>query len=693
MMDEEIEMLSYTDDDPDIGLLADAYAATTAGLDSYFQQCERNREARRNEWAGKSMDQRKNSEDAFPWKGASDQEVHVVSERMDTHVALAMSALSRSHIKALAVKVDSLPRAATVSAFAKWMASTYIRDFRAQHEEVVNYGLEKGIMITYVGWERVERTFRQDMNLEEIRQAAPEIADMIEMGENDEEIIAMFIQRFPKLKPARAAKALRQLRATGMAEVLVSRSALMDSRPIVRACAPDGEVFFPPWCMDPARAPYVFWRQLYTVQELEGKVASEGWSREWVDEMIENYRGIGVSDLIFDQSATFSGIATTDSEANRDLILVVHAYQRLIDQDDGSEGIYCTAFNPHFTGANKDVQAFGKRELMNGYDSMPFVVTRMSRDSKRMYDLQALPERLRGAQWQVKVQRDARTDRTSLATLPELTGPAARPPTERGPGRYITVRRAGEYTYMAPPPFDPGSIEIEQATLRMADGIAGLDAQNPLTPVRQQFVINKSLEHAASVLRLAYTCFQRFGPDEVFFNVTGVPDPVTLLNIADDEFEFTVTFDSLSTDPETMKARAEQMGSLMAMDRMGRIDQSKFIEFLAFTIDPAFASHILLPAEENQQKLVKAITDDFAKLSGGVAVGPQPNGAQATMQMLQTWFQQGDVAQRYQSDESFAKRVDDYVGQAQFQVTQAQNAEIGKIGTAPTEFQGSNVGP
>jgi hypothetical protein len=37
--------------------------------------------------------------------------------------------------------------------------------------------------------------------------------------------------------------------------------------------------------------------------------------------------------------------------------------------------------------------------------------------------------------------------------------------------------------------------------------------------------------------------------------------------------------------------------------------------------------------------------------------------------------------------------VDDYVGQAQFQMQQAQNAEIGKIGTAPTEFQGTNVGP
>ena len=692
-MDEEIEALSYVDDDPDIGLLALAYSSTTNGLDSFFQQCERNREARRNEWSGKSHDQRKNSEDAFPWKGASDQEVHVVSERVDTHVALAMAALSRSHVKALAVKMESMPRASTVSAFAKWMMSNYIRDFRAQHEEAVNYGHEKGIMISYVGWEKVERTFKQDMNLEEIRAMQPELADLITSGENDEDLVAMLQGTFPKLKPARVMKALRQLRATGQAELYVSRSSLMDSRPIVRACAPDGEVFFPPWCMDPQRAPYVFWRQLYTVQEIEGKVTTEGWDAGWAKEMIENYRGVGVADLLFDQSATISGISTTDTEANRDLILVVHAYQRLIDPDDGSEGIYCTAFNPHFTGDSKPVQAYAKRELMNGYDQYPFAVTRMANDNKRMYDLQALPEKLRGAQWQVKVQRDSRTDRASMATLPELTGPAARPPTERGPGRYITVRRTGEYSYMQPPPFDPGSIEVEMTAMRMADGIAGLSVDNPLTPIRQQFFVNKTLEHAVKVLKLAYTCFQRFGPDEVFFNVTGVPDPVTLQNVEDDEFDITMTFDTLSTDPETMKARAEQMGSLMGMDRMGRIDQSKFIEFLAYTIDPAFASHILLPVEENQQKLMKAITDDFAKLFGGVAVGPQPNGAEQTMQLVQAWMQQPDVAQRYQADESFAKRVDDYVGQAQFQLQQAQNAQIGKIGTAPTEFQGTNVGP
>jgi hypothetical protein len=123
------------------------------------------------------------------------------------------------------------------------------------------------------------------------------------------------------------------------------------------------------------------------------------------------------------------------------------------------------------------------------------------------------------------------------------------------------------------------------------------------------------------------------------------------------------------------------------------MDASKLVEFLAYTIDPAFASHVLLPAEENSQKLVKAITDDFAKLFGGVAIGPQPNGAQVTLQLGQQWMQQPDVAARYEGDEAFKARVDGYFQQAQFQIQQAQNAQIGRIGAAPADFQGANIQP
>jgi hypothetical protein len=44
--------------------------------------------------------------------------------------------------------------------------------------------------------------------------------------------------------------------------------------------------------------------------------------------------------------------------------------------------------------------------------------------------------------------------------------------------------------------------------------------------------------------------------------------------------------------------------------------------------------------------------------------------------------------QRAQQDEAFAARLQKYGEQYAFQLQQAQNAEIGRIGTAPTQMGG-----
>jgi hypothetical protein len=689
----EDETMVYFEEEPDVAALAESYRGSTTDLGFYFDQCRRSYDDRRNQWAGKSDDLRKSGAGAFPWVGASDQEVHVIGPRIDTRVALAMTAMHRSNIKANAVKMESMSRASMVSAFVKWMRVSYIRDFDTQHELACNYGDEKGLMITYVGWEKRERTHKQEMDIEQIREVSPEIAAMIEGGQDDDEIAAMLQVQWPKLKPGRAKKCLRQLRAKGYAELYVSRSSPMDSRPFVQACSPDGEVFFPAYCMDPQRAPYIFWRQTYTAQEIENFVSGEGWDADWAKHILDTCAGMGVNELTADSQTQgrVSGEVSA-ATASKELYVVVRAYQRLIDPEDGAEGIYCTVFSPYFTGQeNIDAPAFAKRELLNGYDQYPFAVTRSSADQSRMYDLQTLPEKLRGAQWQVKVERDSRIDRNSLATLPPREGPPGREPAQWGPGRYVPVRKRGEIGYIESPRFDPGSNEIESTTLKMADGIAALDAEDPLTPVRQQFFVTKTLQHGCAVLKLAYTCFQRFGPDEIFFNVTGVPDPITMANVQDDEFDITITFDTLSNDPENAKAQAEFFSLLIQADKTGRLDAGKHTEFMARSVNSAYADYVLLPADENSAKLQRAITDDFAKLYSGVAVGPQPNGAQITLQMLQAWMQEPDVGERMQNDEPFANRVTNYAKQAQFQIQQAQNAETGKIGTAPTTFQNSNI--
>ena len=107
------------------------------------------------------------------------------------------------------------------------------------------------------------------------------------------------------------------------------------------------------------------------------------------------------------------------------------------------------------------------------------------------------------------------------------------------------------------------------------------------------------------------------------------------------------------------------------------------------------ADAVLQPAQESQQQITRQVTDDLSKIYAGIEVGARPNGAQVAMQVIQQYVQQPDVSQRLQSDEAFAARLQKYSQQYQFQMQQAQNAQIGRIGTAPAQMgqvQTQNLG-
>jgi hypothetical protein len=675
--EEQEESMIYAEDGPNVMALADAYDKCLIDLDEYFEACLRSYDDRRNLWAGKSDDLRKQGANAFPWQGASDIEVNVVGERIDAFVAILDQALQRSHIKAFPTSMASMPRASMVSGFLKWMRSSYIPNFRQQMELGANYLLEKGLMVSYVGWKREKRTYLQQVSIEEIAQVSPDLAELIVSGADDEMVFGMLQTAFPDLSSKRAKKAIMDLRKKGLAEVSVPRTSV--DCPVVYSCAPDGEVLFPSYVTDPQRAPYVFWRTFLTSQELEKKVTSEGWDADWVENAIERLRGKDSMYLDGEKLKTIDRLPITD---DNDLVMVVYGYQRLIDEEDGSEGIYCTVFHPTTEG-------FAKHELLNGYDDYPFVVTRLSNDQKRMYETQTFSDILRGAQMQIKTERDSRIDRASLATLPPLLHPAGRPPSDWGPGVRVPYRRLGEIQWGPPPPADNGSIEVEVSMTAQADRSVGLDMSNPISASRQQFVVSKFLDHVRDVLNMAWKLYQRMGPDEVFFQVTGNPNPqVMTKGSADENFSIVVNFDSQSNDPETAETQFKNMVSLSQLDRNGMMDVNKLLEFGATSINPIFADYVLQPVEEAQQKVQKNVTDDLAKIFAGIEVPAQPNGAQMAMQMIQAYVQQPDIMQRAQQDEAFGARLQKYMEQYQFQLQQMQNAEIGRIGTAPAQMGG-----
>jgi hypothetical protein len=76
----------------------------------------------------------------------------------------------------------------------------------------------------------------------------------------------------------------------------------------------------------------------------------------------------------------------------------------------------------------------------------------------------------------------------------------------------------------------------------------------------------------------------------------------------------------------------------------------------------------------------------------GIEVPARPQGAQVALQLSQQYVQQPDVAERLQSDEAFAARLQKYMEQYQFAMQQQENAQIGRIGTEPAQFQGMQQG-
>jgi hypothetical protein len=265
--------------------------------------------------------------------------------------------------------------------------------------------------------------------------------------------------------------------------------------------------------------------------------------------------------------------------------------------------------------------------------------------------------------------------------------PVGNPPSDWGPGRDVPYRRAGEFSFGPVPQYNPGSVEMERTMLVAADDLVGLNPNNPLTSIRQQFFVSKFLNHARDVLKMAFKCYQRFGPDEVFFRVTGVADPMKFnKGNPDEDFDVTVSFDILNNDPDTQEARMQQFVSLLQLDKNGRINSDALLESMAAAIDPVMADAILQPAEQAQEQVVKMVTEDLSKIYAGIEVGARPNGAQIAMQVLQQYTQQPDVAQRLQQDESFRARLEKYANQYQFALQQMQNAQIGKLGTAPAQM-------
>ena len=207
-----------------------------------------------------------------------------------------------------------------------------------------------------------------------------QIAEVIQDGSRDEELSELLKTQF-EISKSKARAMLREMRKDGETTIPVTRQVV--SRPKIRALAPDEDVFWPSYAMNPQEAPYMFHAVSMTPEQLRSKISTENWSEEFVDAAIELAgKGEDTDENVYR--------LREDDEFTRDyensLVRIVYCYQRLLDEDN-IPGLYCTILHPNIS------DLYAKHQLLDyAHGQYPFVVTTIERTSKKLYASRSIPE-------------------------------------------------------------------------------------------------------------------------------------------------------------------------------------------------------------------------------------------------------------------------------------------------------------
>jgi len=427
-----------------------------------------------------------------------------------------------------------------------------------------------------------------------------------------------------------------------------------------------------------------------TPEQLRSKISTEKWSEEFVDAAIELAgQGEDVDENIY-QLRDDDNFTRSDDDS---LVRIVYCYQRLLDEDN-VPGIYCTIYHANIS------DLYAKHQLLDyAHGKYPFVVTTLEKTSKKLYSSRSYPELIEGLQQVLKVETDAGVDSQSLATLPPLEHPLGRAPSRYGPGVRLPYRVPGEVRFASTPRGSVSNVELRRYIQEQADRYFGRNAPgvNPVeAQMKQQEVIDKVFHHLKHVLDQVYSLYQQYGPDQEYFRVTGMQDMQKYSKgNPNDRFDFYMQFDAATQDPEQMLERVNAIASLGAqLDKNGTLDTERLLQIAVGQIMPGAAESILLPKETAQAKAMEEERQTIAEIYAGVPPNVKPNDAhEMKLQVFQQWLQQPDVAQKVQQDPALQERIQNYMQQRNMQIQQKQNAQIGRLGAAPTQFGQTGSAP
>ena len=673
-----------------------------ADAGQFILQCATDYEVRHCLWAGQDDDGRKHAANlnapVFPWEGSSDTRIRLADEIVNDGVKLKMAATKRAVMSGGPVESSDTVTSSAVTTFMKWLAASRMQgNQRRELPLLANWMDAYGLSVLAVTWDEEQRVNRRVVSLAELTAGvAAQGAEIMALREQGTEVLAqaeedfrraaMMLQAlndpnfdadsgawlselFAGLKPGMARRAAAALRTKG--ECVVPEFKVVRSQPLWTACQVFRDIFFPANTTDLQRAPWIAWRESLTPVELKGRMVTEDYDAEVVEEC-EVHEGLSVLDTV--RMVRADKVLIDDMTGRVEIFTF---YRRVVDED-GFTTIVGTVTCP---GVDRPLVEF---ELDEVYADYPFVDFCWNRTERVLLQNRSVPTLAESSQAEIKMQRDFRSDRTSLTILPPVKVPMSRAndKLELGPAVRVPERRAGEIEFMRMPTFDPDSVGLEERVRRDVNDYFAR-AVDGVSPIRQQMYAQADTDNWLGGLALAWRMTLRLAmayiPQE-FERVTGEAPPEGV------EFDVLLDFNAadLNVDYVLKKLDVIQKG-ILPMDTMGVVDRVGLVEWSMRSVDPTLSRQVVRKADVAANSEIEDETMQFTKIAAGVE--PEMKEGQnyaLRAQVLEQILQKNpQLTQRYQSDEVFRGMVEARLKHFNFQVQQGQNAQIGRLGAMP----------
>lgn len=669
---------------------------TTAATDASWYSTRRadNYDARLAYWDGQSSDGRKWSgnyrKKIFPWEGSSDCRIRLADFVSNRETQLCLTATFSSRLQMLPVEsTDGILQQRSES-LLKWMLYTHCADdLRRELELALNFRATYGLAVMGVFWRTTSRVEIKTYNLDTLLAMLAETQDpaleafigsVLDPLQEDA-AIDLADQFAPG---AGTAANIKKLREGG--EVEVPTPYVFESRPEWCALEPFNDIVFPAATYDLQRAPWIARREMVTCEELRERIVTAGYDEDFV-EKADRQKGSSLWPIITQANANRRDHLLF--EEYRDMVELWHIYSKEEDETTGATKLMCRVVHSSIS------DAAAKEEILEyAHGQYPFIELPRERISRCLIEARGIPEIVGTMQQEIKSQRDYRADRASISILPPMRVPANRGKLDiiLGPAVQIPERRANEFGWMQPPPFDQGTIEIERAVRRDVNeyfGLAGEGVDPNYAQLVTQHTVDRWLRDFKAIVTQTWQLMQQYMPPVQILRVSGgqnIPFSASREDIQG-KFDLSVTFDAKQLDSELLGIKLEYITkNLVPMDNMGVIDRAGLVKFIMSTVDPNIADLIVRdpgPAaqiEADEEQLA------FTKIAAGTEPPLPQEGVnyQLRAQVLQGILQSNPaLQQRLQQDEIFRNMIEARMKAFAFQNQQAQNAMIGRQGTLP----------